>query len=144
MSIDKADKETDAKKRFLSRFGNNELEIERLEQEIEMWESRAQRISVSFSPYVEGGEEYDRVQTAVGELVELRAALYERLLDSTSLRLEIEHSITQMQDERLRLLLELRYIDGLTWEKVAERLNTEYRWVLRLHNRALKELTISN
>lgn len=130
------------KKRFLSRFGSNELEIERLEQEIELWESRAQKITVSYSPYVDCGGQYDRVQTAVGELVELRAALYERLLDSTTLRLEIERSISQMKDERLQLLLELRYIDGLTWEKVAEKLNTEYRWVLRLHKRALSELQI--
>lgn len=144
MSTDNDSLQLEEKKHFLSRFCSNELEIERLEQEIAMWESRAERITVSYSPYVDGGEQYDRVQTAVGELVELRAMLYDRLMDSTTLRLEIERSIANMRDERLRLLLELRYIDGLTWEKVAESLNTEYRWVLRLHKRALSELTIAN
>ena len=142
MNTDIENAQIEAKKRFLSRFCSNELEIERVEQEIEMWESRAQRITVDLSPYVDGGERCDRIQDATGELVELRALLYEKLTDSTTLRLEIEHSIANMKDERLRLLLELRYIDGLTWEKVAEKLNTEYRWVLRLHKRALNELKI--
>lgn len=144
MSAEKnAKSDIEAKKQFLSRFGVNEVEIERLEQEIELWESRAQRITVSFSPFVDGGERDDRIQTAVGELVELRALLYDRLTDSTSLRLEIERIISGVCDERLRLLLELRYIDGLTWEKVADKMSIEYRWVLRLHKKALNALTIS-
>lgn len=143
MSVQKSDeRELEMKKQFLSRFGINEQEIERLEQEIELWESRAERITVSFSLFVDGGGRDDRIQSTVDELVELRAMLYDRLLDSTALRLDIEHSISAVSDERLRLLLELRYIDGLTWEKVAEKLNTEYRWVLRLHKRALNALKI--
>ncbi len=143
MSVQKSDeRELETKKQFLSRFGINEQEIERLEHEIELWESRAERITVSFSPFVDGGGWDDRIQSAVDELVELRAMLYDRLLDSTALRLDIENSISAVSDERLRLLLELRYIDCLTWEKVAEKLNTEYRWVLRLHKRALNALKI--
>lgn len=145
MSIEKgAERELERKKQFLSRFCINELEIARLEQEIELWESRAQQMTVSFSLLVSGGEHEDRLQSAVDELVELRALLFDRLLDSTALRMDIEHSISGINDERLRLLLELRYIDGLTWEKVADKMRIEYRWVLRLHKRALGELVIIN
>lgn len=131
------------KKAFLSRYGCNELEIERLEQEIELWESRAERMTASFSEAFGKSSGGDRVQNAVGELVELRAALYDRLTDSTTLRLDIEGCLAQVDDDRLRLLLELRYIDGLTWENVAQRMHTEYRWVLRLHKKALEKIKLS-
>ena len=34
-------------------------------------------------------------------------------------------------------MLELYYIDGLTWEDVAQRMGLDVRWVYRLHGRAL-------
>ncbi len=134
----------DAKKNYLSRYQNNELEIERLEVSIEEWESRAERVTVCYnSVKTTGGD--DRMQGAIDMICELRNALYERLLDSTSLRFEIESRISSVKDDRLRLILEYRYIDGLNWEAIAEKLHTEYRWVLRLHLRALDviELPVS-
>lgn len=49
-------------------------------------------------------------------MAELRGALYDRLLDAAAVRREIERAIASLGEERLRLLLEYRYIDGLTLE----------------------------
>ena len=127
----------DAKKNYLSRYHNNELEIERLEHAIEEWESRAERVTSCFNSIKTVGGD-DRMQSAIDMICELRNALYERLLDSTELRLEIERDIAAVKDDRLRIILEYRYIDEMNWEEISDKLNTEYRWVLRLHNRALK------
>lgn len=102
-----------------------------------MWESRAQRVTASFSFTAAGGKGEDRIQRATDSLVELRAMLYDKLLDSTEIRLEIERCLASIKDDRLRLLMEYRYINGLTWEQVAETMHCEYRWILRLHKRAL-------
>lgn len=124
------------KKRFLSCYGDNERELRRLEEEISRWESRAERMTSSFShaPAYRGE---DRIQSAVDEMVELRNLLYERLVDATELRRCIGLAISTVPEQRLRLLLEYRYIDGLTWEEVAAMLTCDYRWTLRLHDRAL-------
>ncbi len=70
-------------------------------------------------------------------MVELRGLLYDRLVDSTELRRQIALAISAVPERRLRLLLEYRYIDDLTWEQVASALTSDYRWTLRLHDRAL-------
>ena len=126
----------DIKRDYLSRYRNNELEIERLEETIEKWESRAERVTACYdSIKTPGGD--DRMQCAIDMICELRNALYDRLVDSTELRYEIENKISSVKDDRLRLILEYRYIDGMNWEHISERLHTEYRWILRLHRRAL-------
>lgn len=136
-------KETAAlKKRFLSRYADNEREIRRLEEEISRWESRAEKVTSSFSHAPSHCGE-DRIQSAVDEIVELRNLLYDRLVDATELRRQIAQSISSVPEQRLRLLLEYRYIDDLTWEAVASALACDYRWTLRLHDRALAAILIS-
>ena len=126
----------DIKKAYLSRYLNNELEIERLEKSLEEWQSRAEKVTACYDSIKSPGSD-DRMQSAIDMLCELRNELYDRLVDSTELRLNIEHHIYSIDDDRLRLILEYRYIDGLNWEAISEKLHTEYRWVLRLHLRAL-------
>ena len=48
-------------------------------------------------------------------------------------------AIRAVEEPRLAELLELYYIDGLTWERVAERMGfVDVRWVYVLHGRALR------
>ena len=128
----------DIKKAYLSRYQNMELEIERLEDAIEKWESRAERVTACYDSVKSPGGD-DRMQSAIDMICELRNALYERLLDSTELRVEIENKIASVKNDRLRIILEYRYIDGMNWEAISEKLHTEYRWVLRLHQRFFQD-----
>lgn len=124
------------KKQFLSRYADNEREIRRLEEELCRWESRAQKMTSSFS-HTPSHRGDDRIQSAVDQIVELRNLLYDRLVDATELRRQIALSVSTVPEQRLRLLLEYRYIDDLTWEAVAAAIACDYRWTLRLHDRAL-------
>ncbi len=124
------------KKQFLGRYADNERAIGRLEEELCRWESRAEKITGSFS-HTPSHRGDDRLQSAVDEMLELRDLLYDRLVDSTELRRQIALAVSTVPEQRLRLLLEYRYIDDLTWEAVAAALACDYRWTLRLHDRAL-------
>lgn len=128
------------KKIFLSKYSDNEREIRRLEEEICRWESRAAKVTSSLS-HNPSHRSDDRIQSAVDEIVELRNILYDRLLDATELRRSIDDVIAAVPEQRLRLLLEYRYIEGMTWERVAAALTCDYRWTLRLHDRALAALS---
>ncbi|HWP51178.1 MAG TPA: DEAD/DEAH box helicase [Clostridia bacterium] len=87
-------------------------------------------------------DESDKVQTAVDNIVEVKAMLYDRLIDATELRRGIQAAIDTVDDARLRNLLEYRYIDALTWDKVAEVMSLDRKWVITLHGRALSALNI--
>lgn len=56
---------------------------------------------------------------------------------------EIHDRIHQMQDGAEKEVLIRRYLMGRTWEQIAVEMNYNYRWVLRLHGRALKNFEIS-
>ena len=47
-----------------------------------------------------------------------------------------------MEEARLREVLELYYIDGFTWEQVAQRMELDPRWVFRLHGKALLRVKV--
>ena len=106
-----------SKQRFLSLYLDNQREIERLDREIDLWRGRS-----------------------VPEAYALVKLLRGRLKDAARLRFAIEQSIAGVKDQRLRLLLEYRYIDGMTWERIAELFNFDTRWLLRLHKKALAQV----
>ncbi len=126
------------KKAFLRRYGDNEREIKRLEEEIARWESRAEKVTASYSLAPAHGADGDKVQVAVDNIAEVKAMLYDRLTDATELRRGIQAAIDTVDDARLRNLLEYRYIDGLAWPKVAHRLNYEISQAYFLHREALR------
>jgi len=54
---------------------------------------------------------------------------------------EIETAIQELvRDTTLQLLLEHRYLNGHSWEEIAVQMRYAYRWVLRLHDKALETL----
>ena len=58
-------------------------------------------------------------------------------------RQEIRATLNQLEDENLKLLMEYRYIDGLTWEQIAVKMNYCWRQVCRKHGQALTQITMS-
>ena len=56
----------------------------------------------------------------------------------------VKDAIASVPDGRLRMLLRYRYVDGMTWERIAVNMNLDARWVRRLHGRALDALTLES
>ncbi len=74
------------------------------------------------------------------ELIEAQnrlKTLIEHIAESLAVRLTL---IEQLQDERHRLVLTLRYINGLPWFKVEHAMHYERRQVFYFHAEALKEV----
>jgi DNA-directed RNA polymerase specialized sigma subunit len=74
------------------------------------------------------------------ELVEAQdrlKTLIDHISESLAVRLAL---IEQLSDERRRLVLTLRYINGLEWFKVEHAMHYERRQVFYFHSEALKEV----
>ncbi|MEA5136458.1 MAG: hypothetical protein VB035_10030 [Candidatus Fimivivens sp.] len=125
------------KKAYLRQYGDNEREIKRLEEELARWVSRAEKITTSYSLAPAHGESGDKIQVAVENITEVKSMLYDRLIDASELRQNIQAAIGSVQDGRLRNLLEYRYIDALGWDDVAQKMGYDRRWVTSLHGAAL-------
>lgn len=132
------------KKAYLLRYRDNEREIRRLQEEILRWESQSRKTTVSFGGAgVTGGNGEDRLQVAVEKIVRLQKCLAQQVIERIRLSEQIEDAIASVEDERLRLLLRYRYIEGWTWEHIAVELNYSWRQVVRIHGQALSEVKMS-
>lgn len=54
----------------------------------------------------------------------------------------IEMQIRQMENEDEQEVLRLRYILGMKWEEVALKMNYSWKWVHKIHGRALQNFEI--
>jgi DNA-directed RNA polymerase specialized sigma24 family protein len=78
----------------------------------------------------------DWTETA-DRLIELEQRVNAQIREMVRWKLAAIDAIRAVEDPRLAEVLELYYIDGFTWEQVAERMGLDPRWVFRLHGRAL-------
>lgn len=100
-----------------------------------------------------GGLDYakDRVQTSpnpdapyvktLAMLSEIEQELIEDIKQLNELKSEIRTSIDAVEDKDERLLLELRYLCGCTWEQIQEEMNCSHATVHRIHKRALRDIS---
>lgn len=75
------------------------------------------------------------------KLERLQNKIGDRIDKSITLRNEIEDSISSLEPAE-RVLMRLRYIEGLTWEQVAVEMHYSYKWVCVLHGRILDKMRV--
>ena len=79
---------------------------------------------------------------SVHEKIELEKMINKELCESYKAMRRIESMISELP-EREKLLLRLKYIDGLTWEEVCVKMNYSWRQTHRIHSEALKALNMA-
>lgn len=134
--------ENERKKRYLSRYRQLIQRIKWIEREIS--ELRSMQVSISINndgmPHGSGktdlsgyAAELDRRERC---LMEEQGKIYLIYVETSSL-------ILQMKDEKERDVLYYRYIMGLGWDKIAEKMAFSVRHITRIHGRALDSFPLS-
>lgn len=127
------------KKAWLKRYSAIDRQIKNKTDELSMWRSRATKITPTYSGLPKGGGG-DRIQTAVDNICRLEDEINAEIDRLIITRGEINEAIAKVEDERLREVLTLRYIQGKSWEWIAVEMHYNYRWVTKLHGKALSEI----
>ena len=125
--------------RYLNQYRIMHIEIDQITKELQRWQDLATRISPSYSDMPHGGGG-DKVQTAAVEVAELTDQLNGKIHQAVKMQREIKELIGTIDDATLRRLMTYRYIHGKKWEEVAVLMDYDYRWILRLHGKALYKL----
>ena len=90
---------------------------------------------VQTSPPPDAG--YTRIVAKIADLEEKIRLEMERMVE---LKIEIRDTINAVPDKDERLVLRLKYIQGMKWEDIGEEMSMSDRNARRIHERALENL----
>ena len=128
-------------KEYLRQYGQLKREVLRLIDERQRWVDLATRITPTYSDVPVSGQSGDgKIPAAVEKIVEQERKIDAKIAELTKLLEEIEKLLGEVRNSNYRLLLELRYLQGLTWEQIAERMRYSRRHIIRLHGSALLQM----
>lgn len=82
----------------------------------------------------------NRQTDAVCKLIDIEERITYEIDRYVDMREDAVRTIDMLPQGAERELLRYRYLCGLTWEKIAERMNYEVRQIYRLHGRALQHI----
>ena len=88
---------------------------------------------------VETSPDNTKTQNIIIKMAELREEIEEQASRYTSLYRKIEEEIDDIEDNRYKLLLIMRYMKGASFSDIADKLGYEKRCTLVLHKRALRD-----
>ncbi|WP_339622453.1 sigma factor-like helix-turn-helix DNA-binding protein [Eubacterium sp.] len=159
--------ERQRKVRWLMRYRIAEKRIKRLEAEKERWRERATRTTTAptYFKYIDKQEDKDKLtkeqrrrnemppvivrggkhltlEDIVAEMDALDRELQETIYRATALRRDIGQAIDALSDDRERLVLYYKYVDGLYLEEICVRMGYSYKHIKYLHTKALENLKL--
>lgn len=131
-------------KKELSQYPMLLKRIERKEQERKRWLEIGTKITPVYSGMPKAQNQSNKIEQAAIARAQIAGELAQEICELAKRRKRIEQAISSLSDEKQRLIMEKHYIDRMTFEQIAEEIHFDYRWIRRLHKRALEKLTLLN
>lgn len=119
--------------------------IGRLMEEKEVWMERATSVNQVYrqAPGMGSGGP-GKILSAVEKMDEIEREITEEIDKLADLRKIVSLGIRGIRDDRMQDILGYRYLLGMTWTQVADKMELDERWVRRLHVRAVTQLTLES
>lgn len=127
------------KKEYLLGYQRINQRVNCLLLEQQRWRELATRVSPNLSG-MPGEGKGGGTQGAISKIVDLETEINAEIDKLVEKRKEIEGIIRAVEDNILRTLLEYRYINGKKWEEIALMMGYDYRYILKIHGKALSLL----
>ncbi len=131
----------DDPKGFLNRNYRTEERIRAKRERIAHLHSVCTSITQEIKDVVAYTGPTNKLENCITEVVDLEAEILEEIKGLTVIQQETQAAIQELLDDIVLIeILERRYLNGERWEGIAVSMNYAYRWVMRLHNKALKRM----
>ena len=137
------EKENERKKEYLRSYRDHVRRVHRIGEEIKELEELQKSIkgmSYDGMPHGSGGYgDLSDEMARIDDLIEqLKKEQKSRIESYNDIRQKIKELKCQNEDD----VLFYRYIKGMNWWEIAEKMNYSERWILKLHGKALAHLKI--
>lgn len=133
--------ENEMKKEYLREYRGHVRRIGRIEAELSELRAMKTVISVNNDGMPHGSGQSDMSGYAA-ELDRLERSLLEERYQRVSAYKDIVKRIKRLRSENELDVLFYRYIKGLEWWEIAEKMGYSERWVLKIHGQALANFEV--
>ena len=113
-------------------------------EQVSRLRSMAMKATGSFqAERISGTKQHSPMESSLVKVIDLEYEINDDIDRLVDLKREIANLIDRIGDPSYRLLLEMRYLGGNTWEDISIRMGYDLRWVYRLHGKALIEFDLT-
>lgn len=123
--------------KYLRQLKSLDKQIDRNILELEKWQSRADKITTIITGMPGSNNISDKTSDSVASIIDLNNQINTDTDKYVDLKNEILEKINSIEDDRLRYILQDRYISYWTWEEIAWKNHYSWQYVYRLHEKAL-------
>lgn len=127
---------------MLRQYRENAIRIRGLVQEAERWEQIAMSTAISGEPSGGVGNSGGRVQTAATNAADIVQDIRRDMEGIRAERQEVRQVVDGVKNRRQKMLLELRYINGLSVEQIANEIGKSHKWTRESLRRAVDALNM--
>jgi HAMP domain-containing protein len=128
-------------KEFLRQARDADRRIDEAMERLERMRAKLEAGRMSNLTGMPRGGALDWTETA-DRVIELERRVNARIREMVRQKQAAMDAIDRVEEARLREVLELYYLDGYTWEQVAEQMDMSDRHVKRLHGIALLRVKV--
>lgn len=128
---------------WLRRYRDAQRAERRLIEELAQLRAEAASVTQALTG-MPGSGDGQAIPRAVERILDAQQRLAAEAARCAAARAEVKAAIDTVADPLRRDILTRRYILGQRWERIAAELDRDMRWVLRLHHRAVDDLTIES
>ncbi|MBD5101996.1 MAG: DUF1492 domain-containing protein [Subdoligranulum sp.] len=130
------------KVQWLKRYGLAKAAEQRLRQRLCEVRLRSVGVSMLSSAHVQTTRGQSGVERAAEHIAKAESELAAQTERRKCLYVEIMRAIIQIQEPNQRRVLKYRYINGLTFAEISDKMDFSRKWVYRLHDKALDQIQI--
>ena len=126
-------------KEWLNRNYGIALEIQAIQRRLERMNADLEKVTrpLKIKEVIEANNPGNAQEDRLADYIDMSAELSKRIAYLMSLDRKTKDVINKVDSPTLRTILIERYINRLSWNKVAEAVHYERRWVMELHRQAL-------
>ena len=128
-------------KQFLYQVKDARRRISVIEEQIMYRQDAMERFGPSYSEAPKGSGEYkSKIEAGTAELDALEEKLREAEETLARVTVQVSDTICELEDVNQQMVLIKRYINGKSWECIAQEMDNTVRWAQKVHGRALPHL----
>lgn len=127
-----------AAKNYLMRAYRVDQRIENKLEQIQQLNDLATKATVTYSDMPGSPiRNIHRLEDVIVKIIDIKTEIHADMLELVDLKKEIMDCIKRVEDPELQLILELRYLNYMSWERIAGELGYGMDNVFKLHRKAL-------